>query len=242
VIEAVFFDGDQTLWDFEKVMHYALEATLVELKSARPGPLAQLLQVRDLRDDRDHVARRLEGQEYNLARLRRYGFARTIERLSADGSDRSEADNQRLAEQLTASYFHHRDQEPALFEDTLTGLDALRSDYRLGLLSNGSRLPDTIGLGGYFEAIVFAQDHRVTKPDPEIFTIAREALRVDPSACVLVGDHELNDVVGAKRSGWHAIWIDRAGDGTFQPPDGDDERPDAVVTSLHELPKVLKTL
>ncbi len=242
MIEAVFFDGDQTLWDFEKVMQFALEMTLVELKEARPGPLAQLLRVRDLRDDRDYVARQLEGQEYNMARLRRHGFARTIERLSADGGDWSEANNDQLVEQLTASYFHHRDQDPALFEDTIVGLDALRSDYRLGLLSNGSRLPDTIGLGGYFEAIVFAQDHRVTKPDPAIFTIAREALHVDPSTCVLVGDHELNDVVGAKRSGWRAIWLDRTGDGTFHSPIGYDDVPDAVVTSLRELPTVLTTL
>ena len=37
VIEAVLFDGDQTLWDFQKVMQGALLAVLDELRAARPG-------------------------------------------------------------------------------------------------------------------------------------------------------------------------------------------------------------
>ena len=36
MIEAVLFDGDQTLWDFEKVMHGALLAVLEELRPERP--------------------------------------------------------------------------------------------------------------------------------------------------------------------------------------------------------------
>jgi len=37
VIKAVFLDGDQTLWDFEKLMRRAMLATLGELKTLRPG-------------------------------------------------------------------------------------------------------------------------------------------------------------------------------------------------------------
>ena len=38
VIEALFFDGDQTLWDFEKLIRRALAATLDELRRLCPGP------------------------------------------------------------------------------------------------------------------------------------------------------------------------------------------------------------
>jgi HAD superfamily hydrolase (TIGR01549 family) len=241
VIDAVFFDGDQTLWDFQKVMHAALMVTLGELQAARPGPLSRALRIHDLRVDRDTVARELEGEEYDLARLRQLGFARTIERLSPYGHWTA-AENETLIEELTASYFRHRDSDPALFEDTLPGLEALKTHYRLGLLSNGSRLPQDVGLDGYFETIVFAQDHRVNKPDPELFTIARNFLQVEASHCVLIGDHPLNDVVGAKRSGWKAIWIDREYSGHYKPPEGYDEQPDAVITSLLQLPEILQSL
>ncbi|HET9970225.1 MAG TPA: hypothetical protein VFQ68_18475 [Streptosporangiaceae bacterium] len=37
-IEGVFFDGDQTLWDFELLMRRALASTLAYLREVRPGP------------------------------------------------------------------------------------------------------------------------------------------------------------------------------------------------------------
>ncbi len=128
---------------------------------------------------------------------------------------------------------------PALFPDTIPGLDALRADYRLGLLSNGSRLPETVGLSGYFESVVFAQDHRVAKPDQGIFDVVERELGVGPEACVLVGDHPVNDVAGAHGAGWRSVWIDR--DGTMPFP-ADGPAPDAVVTALTELPDVLRRL
>lgn len=241
-VEAVLFDGDQTLWDFQRVMQGALLAVLDDLRAARPGAVTDALTVGDLQSDRGAVARELLGVEYNLARLRRLGFARSLQRVRRDGGDWSEAQDLVLAEQLADSYFRHRDKDPALFEDALPTLESLRPDYRIGLLSNGSRLPEAIGLGGIFEVVVFAQDHRVAKPDRGIFEVVQQQMVLPPSACVLVGDHPLNDVVGAKRAGWHAIWIDREGGGTYRPPPGYDEVPDAVISSLDELPQTLKGL
>jgi HAD superfamily hydrolase (TIGR01509 family) len=240
MISAVFFDGDQTLWDFELVMQSALTATLAELQAARPGALSRSLTVKDLTIDRNQVAKDWEGREYNLARLREWGFIRTLRRLQG-GGPWTDAQDEVLAEQLSTSYFEHRDRDPALFDDTLPGLNALKSDYRLGLLSNGSRLPSKVGLDGYFEAIVFAQDHKVNKPDPEIFSIAQGLMEVPAGECVLVGDHALNDVVGAKRAGWKSIWLDRDG-GNYKPPEGFTQRPDATISSLADLPDILKTL
>jgi FMN phosphatase YigB (HAD superfamily) len=96
-------------------------------------------------------------------------------------------------------------------------------------------------LGGIFEAVVFAQDHRVAKPDRGIFTVVETQMGVAPEAAVLIGDHPLNDVVGAKRSGWRAVWIDRKGEAPYTPPTGYAEEPDAVITSLAQLPEVLAT-
>jgi putative hydrolase of the HAD superfamily len=247
VIEAVLFDGDQTLWDFETVMRRALGAVLAELRVARPGARADALQIDDLQADRNDVAREREGVEFNLARLRRLGFARTLCRLHGEHGEHGEGggagiDDDALSVQLTATYFDHRDRDPALFDDTLPCLEALRSDYRLGLLSNGSRLPEVVGLSGFFEAVVFAQDHNVAKPDRGIFAVAETLLGVVPGSVVLVGDHPLNDVVGAKRSGWRSVWIDRRGDGSYPAPPGTFERPDAIITSLEQLAGVLTAL
>ena len=240
-IEAVLFDGDQTLWDFERVMRDALVAVLAELRAARPGPFTEALHWQDLERDRTAVGEEMEGVEFNLARLRVLGFARTLARRRAvEGGD--QAADAPLARGMATSYFHHRDRDPALFPDTLPCLAALQAHYRLGLLSNGSRLPEKVGLGAYFESVVFAQDHLVAKPDKGIFEVVERQLGVEPAACVLVGDHPLNDVVGAKRAGWAAVWIDRDDGGTYVPHPGCDEQPDAVVTSLDDLPEALEVI
>jgi FMN hydrolase / 5-amino-6-(5-phospho-D-ribitylamino)uracil phosphatase len=239
MIEAVLFDGDQTLWDFEKVMRDALIAVLAEIGVERPGPFTNALTWEDLQRVRAEVA---EGRKdvWSLTTLRVLGFARVLDlRRAAEGGD--PAADAELAERIAASYFDHRDRDPALFSDTEPCLEALRGRYRLGLLSNGSRLPETVGLDGYFESVVFAQDHRVAKPDKGLFEVVERQLGVDPAACVLVGDHPLNDVVGAKRAGWRAVWLDRDEQGVaaFAQVAGCDEEPDEVVRSLAELPPVL---
>lgn len=239
MIEAVLFDGDQTLWDFQKVMRTALAVVLDQLRSARPGPEADRLRVQDFQDDRDAVVTELGDSEFNLIRLRQLGFARTLARLRPAGHPADEAADWSLVEELTVVYLHQRDLDPALFADTLPCLNALRPRYRLGLLSNGNRQPDGLGLGGYFESIVFAQDHRVAKPDRGIFEVVERQLGLAPARCVLVGDHPVNDVVGAKRSGWRAVWLHRDGDGIFQPHDEYPEQPDAVISSLEELPAIV---
>jgi HAD superfamily hydrolase (TIGR01509 family) len=249
VIQAVLFDGDQTLWDFQRVMRDALMGVVDDLRRARPGPFTDALRWQDLEADRAVVGDEWAGREYNLARLRVFGFARTLARLrehegpvDGDGAAADEA----LATELATSYFRHRDRDPALFDDTLPCLRALRGQghFRLGLLSNGSRLPETVGLAGYFDAVVFAQDHLVAKPDRRIFEVVERQLSMKSAACVLVGDHLINDVAGAKRAGWSAIWIDREGDGTEELPwaVATDEMPDATISSLSELPVVLEGL
>lgn len=237
MIEAVLFDGDQTLWDFERVMREALVATAAELRAARPGPFADALRWGDLQSDRADVAQEMP-DVWSLAELRVHGFARTLARRRAtEGGD--EAADDGLARELTELYFTERDRDAALFPDTIPALDALRAHYRVGLLSNGSRLPETVGLAGCFETVVFAQDHRLAKPDKGIFEVVERELGVRPEVCVLVGDHPVNDVAGAHGAGWRSVWLDRDGAVLF-PEDG--PRPDAVVATLTELPDVLRRL
>ena len=61
-------------------MRDALIAVLVELRAARPGRFTASLGWQDLERDRAAVGVELEGVEYNLARLRVLGFARTLAR------------------------------------------------------------------------------------------------------------------------------------------------------------------
>lgn len=125
-----------------------------------------------------------------------------------------------------------------LFEETETVLRDLADRYRLGLLTNGA--PDLqrekiagSGLAHYFDAIVISGDHGVGKPDPRIFGLTLSALGVEAREAVMVGNSLEADMVGAKRAGIYAIWVNRTGEAR---PNGDVF--DMEITSLQDLPYV----
>jgi HAD superfamily hydrolase (TIGR01509 family) len=82
---------------------------------------------------------------------------------------------------------------PRLFPQTRPLLDALSSEFRLGLVTSGSRdrvLRDlaSTGIGDYFEVIVTGDDISNPKPDPEGLLIAIDRLAIQPSQALYVGD------------------------------------------------------
>jgi len=227
VITAVFFDGDQTLWDFEKLMRRAMVATLGELKSLRPGPVTEQLDVDLLVADREAVTDELRGRETNLERLRLAAFRRTVARLRLPDNG--------LAEHLNAFYLERRFEHVDLYPDVLPALTHLRKTYTLGLLSNGNGYPERSGLAHMFSTVVFSQDHGVEKPDRRLFEIA--AVQIDHVAVeiAMVGDSLANDIAGARNAGWRGIWLNREGTAG-----ADRAATDAQITNLSELPLALR--
>ncbi len=47
----------------------------------------------------------------------------------------------------------------------------------------------------------------VSKPDPFIFTHTVRQAGFEPNECVYIGDHPLNDIMGATRAGMTAVWL-----------------------------------
>ncbi len=93
-------------------------------------------------------------------------------------------------------------------------LDRLRGDYRVGLVSNFDHASTAHavlarnGLTELLDTIVISDDVGVRKPGSRIFEIACEAIAVDPSRCLYVGDSYGPDVEGATGAGLHVVWID----------------------------------
>src|SRR6516164_3051260 len=169
-IKAISFDGDMTLWDFEKVMRNSLAHALDELRARLPGDKCADLTVDRLIEIRNTVAEELKGKGVALEWIRLEAFRRTI---AAIGSD-----NHELAAHLNSVYLKHRFENIELYPDVLPMLDAVAGRYVLGLISNGNTYPERCGLRGRFSFVILAQNVGVEKPDPAIFQQAyREACR-----------------------------------------------------------------
>jgi putative hydrolase of the HAD superfamily len=220
LVAVIFFDGDQTLWDFQALMRRALAATIEELRRQEPTVEGDL-SVEAFVADREAVAGQLRGKVTNLESVRLAAFTRSLWRLSIPDT--------RLAEHLNDYYLQQRFAGVDLYDDVLPVLETLVRDHTVGLLSNGNSYPERVGLERFFAATVFSQDHGVEKPDPRIYAIAQAA--IPGSDYIMVGDSITNDVIAAQRVGWAGIWLNR----DRQDPPA-DVRPDAILTDLYELP------
>ena len=118
--------------------------------------------------------------------------------------------------------------------------------YALGLISNTGMTPGTtfrvymeqVGILAYFDTLVFSNEVRLSKPAPEIFHIALDALGVSSDMAVHVGDDRAKDVAGAKATGMQAIWISRPAESyeARNPKDQSDTvTPDVTVSRLGDV-------
>jgi FMN hydrolase / 5-amino-6-(5-phospho-D-ribitylamino)uracil phosphatase len=199
-IKTISFDGDQTLWDFQKVMRNSLNHAMKALQKADPIA-ASRLDIDKMIRIRNRVAGELKGRVTNLEQVRLEAFRQTL--IEADRPD------DKLAAHLNAVYLKHRFEDTELYEDVLPALTELRRKYKLGLLSNGNSYPERCGLGGVFQYIVFSQDCGYEKPDPRFFQTAVTMSGFIKEELLHVGDSLENDVIGANNAGIKSIWLNR---------------------------------
>jgi len=221
-IKAISFDGDMTLWDFEKVMRNSLAHGLDELREHVPGSKCADVTVDRMIEIRDTVAEELKGKGVALEWIRLEAFRRTV---AAIGSD-----NRELAAHLNSIYLKHRFEGIELYPDVLPMLDSIAGRYVLGLVSNGNSYPERCGLRGRFSFVIFAQNVGVEKPDPAIFQAACREACCSPEQLVHIGDSLATDVEGARRACAVSVWLNRD-----RIPNHTDIRPDHEIHSLIEL-------
>jgi putative hydrolase of the HAD superfamily len=154
-----------------------------------------------------------------------------------------------LASQLDARFRELRPAYQRLFPDAVPALEALRSTYRLALLTNGAPGIQRAKIAGarlatYFAASVVSGEVGVGKPDPRVYAHTLGLLGMPADRAIMVGDNLDNDVRGAQEAGLHAVWLNRR-DGMAHAAHRAAERllhrvtPAATIASLAELPAVI---
>lgn len=115
-------------------------------------------------------------------------------------------------------------------------LEALRREYKLGLISNFAipecawRILEKFDLKKFFDVIVVSGAINKRKPSPDIFEKALNTLDVEASRAVFIGDMVGLDVIGAKNVGMKSVLIERR-----PSREGRHIEPDRIIKSLREL-------
>jgi len=116
---------------------------------------------------------------------------------------------------------------------------------KMGVISNGPsahqrRKIAKLGAGEWIpeEHIFISADLDVSKPDIQIFNIVSDSLGLKSETTYYVGDSYRNDIIGAKKAGWNAIWLDRRGHVYSE----NDHQPDYCVKDEGELEQVIQRI
>jgi 2-haloacid dehalogenase len=125
----------------------------------------------------------------------------------------------------------------SVYPDVASSLEKL-SGHKTAILTNGS--PDMIEplvkqSGLRFDAVLSVDAVKIFKPAPQVYELASTQLTVPANRIGFVSSNGW-DALGAKSFGFAVYWINRAG----APVDRLGFKPDAILKSLGDLPKVLR--
>ena len=199
-VELITFDLDNTLWETDRVMHRAHDATEAWLRDHVPDYSELSREKRGeihrwVLDTRPDIRHDVTAIRINVIQLS----------LLAVGVPEAEANV--LAREAFEVFIHHRCQVE-LYEGAQELLACLDQSFILGTITNGNADVKLTSLNPYFRFNVSAADVGVMKPDLKIFQRALGLADVqNPAQAIHIGDSEEDDVQGALNAGMKAVWI-----------------------------------
>jgi putative hydrolase of the HAD superfamily len=197
-LRAICFDLDNTLWDVEPVIMRAEVEMHAWLASHYPD-LAGRYSVAEMRAARQALMQAEPENAHDLTYIRKEVLARQAESV---GYERT------IAEPAFEVFYAAR-HALSLYEDVAPAIEQLGRHYWLATLSNGNADLTRVGIQHWFRYSAISGDIGVAKPHVRAFTHVANALGLDPSELLYVGDDPHIDVVGARGAGMRTAWIRR---------------------------------
>uniref|UniRef100_UPI00321655B5 YjjG family noncanonical pyrimidine nucleotidase n=1 Tax=uncultured Draconibacterium sp. TaxID=1573823 RepID=UPI00321655B5 len=197
----IFFDLDNTLWDFKRNSRCAMWATFNLLKLAGKGVDFDLFFERYSANNTAlwTAYRKKEVRKSELIRLR---FQLTFDALGIDDVD---------PVQMNDWYLTEMPKQMNVIEGALEVLKYLKTKkYKLFIITNGFREVQhkklqNSGLGTYFEKVFISEEIKTPKPGYEIFEYAIKSTNAKKANSLMIGDDWDVDILGARNFGIDAI-------------------------------------
>ena len=232
-MKAVFFDMDDTLYD--QVLPFS-QACRQMFADQYQGLYEELFAAS--RRHSDEVFAQAQAGEITMEAMGVYRCRKAFEDFGISVSEKQALEfEQRYKENLKRIFL------PDTIEKMLEF--CREKEIKTGVISNGAwdhqwQKVRRLGLLRWIpkERIFISGEVGAAKPEPEIFRAVENRLGLGPEALCLAGDSYPNDIFGAKRAGWKAIWLNRRG---HRKPEGMPE-PDFQVKNEEELFEKVKEI
>ena len=195
----IFFDLDHTLWDFEKNSGLAFNEIFIELNF--PFSLDVFLK---FYNPINHAQWKLYREnKITQEDLRFNRLNKTFEKLNYSASIG-------LIDKISEQYITYLSTFPHLFEGATELLEALKSRFKLHIITNGFDKVqqfkiENSGIKSFFEFVFTAEKVGFKKPHPEIFIQSLKTVNTTAEASIMIGDSFEADILGALNQGMQAI-------------------------------------
>lgn len=221
-IKWIFFDLDDTIWDFAANSQKAL-AALYAIEPLLEDVFGSFEEFSTCYHELNaSLWRKYHHAEISREYLLNERF-RGILAAALDAESRPlPEDISALADRLNADYLGLLGKQTEVVDGAREVLGKLSEKYLIGVLSNGFRevqydkLRNT-GLDRYVQRTVLSDEIGIQKPDRRIFDHALDATGATASETLMVGDNPETDVAGSMEAGWRAVYFDRFEKGDTPP-------------------------
>lgn len=220
--KSVFFDADDTLFDYPRAERAALLACLCEFCiSSEPE-----IFLNAYRRHNYDLWQAFERGETNQAALRVERFRRLFAELGFSCP---------APEAVSPFYLEVLSGQSQLLPGALATVRALAKKFPLAMITNGiasvqNRRFAASSITPYFQAVVISEEVGIAKPDPRIFTPALQKIGVEAADVLYVGDSVTSDMAAAHNAGMDFCWLNPNGI-----PAPTSYNPAFIITSIKEL-------
>ena len=200
-IKLITFDLDDTFWDIGPVIINA-ELTTRKWLEKKVGEVdwGNMESFLALRKD---LAEKDSSLYWDLGKLRREIFRVKLAPITSNEKELND-----LVEE-SFNYFLDKRHEIIFYDGVIDALKDLSTRYELGVLTNGNADINRLNIGEYFKFSVSSVDVQSNKPDKGHFQKALDLSGLSADEVLHIGDHQINDVIGAINTGMKAIWFNK---------------------------------
>jgi putative hydrolase of the HAD superfamily len=207
----IFFDLDNTLWDFEKNSRNAMLDAFHHFKLESVTTFDLFFETYTKHNNALWASYRTkELAKKDLTRLR---FQNTFDDLNIIGV---------VADEMNTVYLSEMPKQKVLFDGVIDLLDYLkRKRYQLNIITNGfsevqRKKLETSGLKPYFNKIFISEEIKSPKPSREIFEYAIKSSNAKKINSLMIGDDWDVDVMGAVHFGIDSVHFQNSADKKLQ--------------------------
>lgn len=203
----IFYDLDDTLWDFSKNSQKSLLHVFEKYDTIR-----SVFSCYSEFEDEYHLHNARLWREFAQGRVSTPVLKSERWRLTLF-PDSDPSDPPAVCREIDTEYLRFLACQPYTVDGALPMLSRLSKRFMIGAISNGFkdtqyRKLSNSGLGRYISRIIISDEAGIQKPDAGIFayTVSETGATGTP---LMVGDSVDNDILGALGAGWKAIWFNR---------------------------------